>query len=155
MKEQLAERLLARVMGWDAEKVASERPVLQALAAYKYDEYQRFTPGQRFIESLALWLSDFKTPEDKAAAYNFVRTRLVFFSAAEIHHLVSIAYPDHIRPMLLRRAAEELKFDPYHVGCVVDTPVFLAHQRSCLFLGLSDAMATLQRIHCWSWQCLQ
>lgn len=103
MKEQLAERLLARVMGWDAEQVAAQRPVLQALAAYKYDEYQRFSPGQRFIESLALWLSDFKTPDHKTAAYEFVRSRLVFFSAAEIQHLVSIAYPDHIRPRLLRR----------------------------------------------------
>lgn len=142
MKEQLAERLLARVMDWDAEKVAQQRPVLQALAAYKYDEYQRFSPGQRFIESLALWLSDFKTPEHKAAAYNFVRTRLVFFSAAEIHHLVSIAYPDHIRPLLLRRAAEELKIDPYHVGKVIASPAFRALQRSCLFLGLSDGART-------------
>ncbi len=142
MKEQLAERLLARVMGWDAEQVAAQRPVLQALAAYKYDEYQRFSPGQRFIESLALWLSDFKTPEHKAAAYDFVRSRLVFFSAAEIQHLVSIAYPDHIRPLLLLRSAEELALDPYHVGRVISTPAFRVHQRSCLFLGLSDGART-------------
>jgi hypothetical protein len=142
MKEQLAERLLAQVMGWDAENVAAERPVLQALAAYKYDEYQRFSPGQRFIESLALWLSDLKTPEHKTAAFEFVRKRLVFFSAAEIQHLVSIAYPDHIRLKLLRRTAEELNLDPYHVGKVITTPEFRAHQRSCLFLGLSDGART-------------
>ncbi len=129
-------------MSWDAENVAAERPVLQALAAYKYDEYQRFSPGQRFIESLALWLSDLKTPEHKKAAYEFVRKRLVFFSAAEIQHLVSIAYPDQIRHRLLRRTAEELSLDPYHVGKVITTPEFRAHQRSCLFLGLSDGART-------------
>lgn len=142
MKEPLAERLLARVMGWDAENVAAQRPVLQALAAYKYDEYQRFSPGQRFIESLALWLSDLKRPEHKTAAFEFVRNRLVFFSAAEIQHLVNIAYPDHIRLKLLRRTAEELHLDPYHIGKVITTPEFRAHQRSCLFLGLSDGART-------------
>jgi hypothetical protein len=142
MKEQLAERLLARVMNWDAERVAKERPVLQSLAAYKYDEYQKFSPGQRFIESLALWLYDFKTTEYQEAAYTFVRTRLVFFSAAEIQHLVSIAYPDHIRPLLLQRAAKELNLDPYHVGKVITSTSFQLHQRSTLFLGLSDGART-------------
>ena len=60
MRDQLAERLLARVMAWSPEDVARERPVLQAMAAYKYDEYQQFSPGMRFVESLALTLSRLK-----------------------------------------------------------------------------------------------
>ncbi len=39
MKDELAEALLARVMGWDQRKVAQERAVLQDMALYKYDEY--------------------------------------------------------------------------------------------------------------------
>jgi len=54
MRDALAERLLANVMKWTPEDVALERPVLQALAALKYDEYQQFSPGMRFVESLAL-----------------------------------------------------------------------------------------------------
>jgi hypothetical protein len=61
MKEALAERLLATVMNWTPEDVANERPLLQAMAALKYDEYQQFAPGIRFVESLALWLRQFKT----------------------------------------------------------------------------------------------
>ncbi len=60
MRDALAERLLANVMAWTPEDVARERPVLQALAAIKYDEYQQFSPGMRFVESLALWLAQFE-----------------------------------------------------------------------------------------------
>lgn len=60
MKAALAERLLAEVMERSPEDVASERPVLQVLADRKYDAYQQFSPGMRLVESLALWLGQFK-----------------------------------------------------------------------------------------------
>ncbi len=142
MNEQLAELLLARVMNWQPEDVARERPVLQALAAYKYDEYQQFSPGLRFIESLALWLNDMKDPQHKAEAYKFVRERLVFFSTAEFHHFINIAYPDFIRPQLLRRVAVDAGLNPYHRSKLIATAEFKVHQRSCLFLGLSDGART-------------
>jgi len=46
LKDQLAEELLAKVMGWKnpAEFVEHGRP-LMAMSAYKYDEYQQFSPG--------------------------------------------------------------------------------------------------------------
>jgi hypothetical protein len=142
MKDQLAEQLLARVMNWTPEKLAEERPLLQALAAYKYDEYQRFYPGQRFVETLALWLDDLKGPGEKELAYDFVRRRLVFFSIAEVNHLVSMAYPDFIRPHLLQVAANDAGINPYHVSRVAASDEFARHERSCLFLGLSDGART-------------
>jgi hypothetical protein len=57
MRASLAERLLATVMEWSPEDIARERPLLDVLARLKYDEYQQFSPGMRFIESLAYWLS--------------------------------------------------------------------------------------------------
>jgi len=142
MRDQLAERLLARVMGWAPEDVAGERPVLQAMAAYKYDEYQQFSPGMRFVESLALCLSDLKTSAERNVLYEFVKTRLIFFSAAEITHLVSIAYPDFVRPRLLRQVAQEQGLNPYHVAKVAGTEAFRVRERECLFLGLSDGAQT-------------
>jgi len=53
MRVTLAEQLLAKIMEWSPEEVSNERPLLQALANFKYDEYQQFSPGIRFIESLA------------------------------------------------------------------------------------------------------
>jgi hypothetical protein len=108
------------------------------MAAYKYDEYQQFSPGMRFVESLARWLYQFATIEERRRAYEFVKTHLVFCSTSELTHLVESAYPDHIRPILLRRLAHELGMNPRHVGAVAGRPEFAIFQRQCLFLGLSD-----------------
>lgn len=138
MRDALAERLLAKVMTWTAEDIAVQRPILQAMASYKYDEYQQFSPGMRFVESLALWLSQFGTPTERAVAYEFVMSKLIFCSAAEMSHLVSIAYFDHIRPLLLRNAALDAGLDVRHVAKVDNCIDFKLRQRQCLFLGLSD-----------------
>jgi hypothetical protein len=143
LKDQLAEELLAKVMGWKnpAEFVEHGQP-LMAMSTYKYDEYQQFSPGMRFIESLALWLGQFKTPAQRKAALGFVRERLVFVSAAEMNHLVSTSYPDHVRPFLLSKAAEESGLSRWHIGKVANSLEFRVRERRCLFLGLSDGSRT-------------
>jgi hypothetical protein len=137
MKDILADRLLARVLGWDTARISEERPVLQALSLYKYDDYQQFSPGMRFVESLAQWLQQF--PEgSRDTAYRFVRDRLIFCSAAEIRHWVEMAYPDFIRPALLRRVALEKELPASHFPRIAATKDFQVAQRQTLFLGLSD-----------------
>ena len=121
MKDLLAERLLAKILGWTPEEVAAERPLVQALAAYKYDEYEQFSTGSRFIENLALWLNQFQTGPERRTAYQFVKTRLVFCSAAELRHLVDMAYPDHIRPISSQyygwnQGSLQAEGDGFHVG---------------------------------------
>ena len=143
MKDQLAEELLAKVMGWKSPQDFVEHGLpLQAIAAYKYDEYQQFSPGMRFIESLALWLGQFETIAQRRTALKFVRDRLVFISSAELNHLVSISYPDHIRPFLLSKAASESGLMQWHRGKVANSLEFRARERRCLFLGLSDGSHT-------------
>ncbi len=133
MKDQLAEELLAKVMGWKSPQDFVEHGLpLQAIAAYKYDEYQQFSPGMRFIESLALWLGQFETIEQRRAALKFIRDRLVFISSAELNHLVSISYPDHIRPFLLSKAASESGLMKWHRGKVANSLEFRARERRCL-----------------------
>lgn len=138
MKDALAEKLLAHVMQWGPEQVARERPYLQAMAAYKYDEYQQFSPGMRFVESLARWLSQFRSATERQVAFEFVKSRLLFVSAAEMNHLAETAYPDCVRPILLRRAADAIPASRFHVGRIAASPEFRRVQRQCLFLGLSD-----------------
>ena len=68
MRDQIAARLLAKVMEWEElETVPKVLPTLQLLADFKYDHYQQFGPGRRFIESLALWLHQFD-PQDRKTA---------------------------------------------------------------------------------------
>jgi hypothetical protein len=138
MKDRLAEKLLANLLDWQQEHVAEERPILQALAAYKYDEYQEFSAGSRFMENLALWLNQFETPAERRIAYEFVVKEMAFCSSAEMCHLVEIAYPDFIRPRLLAGTADELQMNPFHVAKISERQEFAIRQRKCLFLGLSD-----------------
>lgn len=138
MRDTLAERLLAVVMKWTPEDVARERPDLQALAAFKYDEYQQYSPGMRFVESLALWLAQFGSDEERKHAYEFVRWRLVFLSNAEIAHFVTIAFPDFIRPYLASQVAVRLAIPETYVARIMASAEYAALLRQSLFLGLSD-----------------
>jgi len=49
----------------------------------KYDGYSYFRAGVRFLESLATWLKQFN-PDDRAAAYEFLKRRLVYVSLQEM-----------------------------------------------------------------------
>src|SRR5581483_8039255 len=105
MRDHNAQQLLARVMGWrEDEPVLEHVPVLQLLADYKYDHYQKFAPGRQFVESLALWLKRF-SPAHRPAALRFVMEKLVFVSDAEFAHLVETAYPDLIVQERMRLVA--------------------------------------------------
>lgn len=138
MRDALAERLLANVMQWTPADVAEQRPKLQALAAFKYDEYQQFSPGMRFVESLALWLQQFATLDERKTAYEFVLGRLIFLSHAEMAHFAAIAYPDVIRPVFIEQAANDATLPPFRVSQVLATNAFKQLEAASLFFGLSD-----------------
>jgi hypothetical protein len=142
MKDELAKQLLTKVMGWTEENITPELPLVQAMADYKYDEYGQFSPGMRFVESLALWLNQF-SEEERQAAYEFVKKRLIFCSAAEMGHLVSIAYPDVIRPIILERASQLCPdISNLKISKLIGTDEFKIIKRQSLFLGLSDGSHT-------------
>ena len=142
MKDELAESLLARVMGWDQQTVTAERAVLQNMARYKYDEYQQFAPGRRFIESLALWLSQFPPGNARATAYEFVRLRLIYLSVAEMDQLVGLSFPTLIRPWLMDMAADATAIPHYRVRAIQASEAYRLLLRQTLFLGLSDGAHT-------------
>lgn len=142
MKDQNAQQLLAKVMGWDdAETVVKYLSTLQLLADYKYDHYQRFAPGKRFIESLALWLEQFDQA-DRQTALDLVAERLIFVSDEEFSHLVLTAYPDLIVQERMRLVAEEQGIPPHCVGRIAKNPRFTELRLKSLYLGLSDGART-------------
>jgi hypothetical protein len=55
-----------------------------------------------------------------------------------MNHLVTMAYPDFVRPVLQRRVATELRVPARFVKRVANSVQFRVAQRRCLFLGLSD-----------------
>jgi hypothetical protein len=141
MKDENAQALLAKVMGWDSDQTMAYVPQLQLLADFKYDQYQRFAPGKRFIESLALWLNQF-TETDRQTALDFVLEELVFFSEQEMTHLVQTAYADHIVYERIRLISEEKDIPPHCVAEIVRQDRFKELRIKSLYLGLSDGART-------------
>lgn len=138
MKSELAEELLATLMDWDRAAFGEKVRQLDALAAYKFDEYGNFRPGVKFYESLASWLDQFDNLADRATALDFVLDRLIFISDAEMTHLIELVYPGHIDLVLRARVAAELGVPSHQVARLVGDPVFVGMRRRSLILGASD-----------------
>ncbi len=92
MRTTLAETLLTKIMEWTPDEIDRERPLLQAMANLKWNEYQQFAPGTRFLESLVKWLQQFDNLSHKKTAYKLVREHLIFISSEQIAHLVDILF---------------------------------------------------------------
>jgi hypothetical protein len=144
MRDDLAARLLAQVLGWDGAAFADTGSRLQALARYKYDEYEGYRAGERFLENLAGWLAQFD-PAERPAALRFILDRLVFISRGELDHLIETVYPDLIRPALIRRVAATTGSPAYRVLEITRSVEFRDLERKTLILGLADG-ARLDRL---------
>lgn len=138
MKAILAEQLLAKIMEWTPEEISEERPLLQAMANLKYDEYHQFSPGIRFIESLAQWLGQFQTNDERKIMYSFVREKLIFISSDQMAHLVELSYSIVINPIIINEVARTLAKEKYQIKKIVESPEYKNTKRKSLFIGLSD-----------------
>lgn len=93
MKPELALRLLGGLMKWEFLRANEEFKWLNLLVEYKYDHYQGYSPGARFLINLINWLKQFPTVEQREVAYKFIRERLVFINQREMHHLIDLSMP--------------------------------------------------------------
>jgi hypothetical protein len=129
---------LSDLMSWDDETARNEFAWLRLMSRMKYDGYQDFLAGMRFIESLADWLQQFPS-EHRAVAYDFVRKHLVFIGPAEMRHLVELFYPESVQPRLLKRVAEIHDIPQYEVWSNSGaTSTYETLLRKTLFIELSD-----------------
>jgi hypothetical protein len=138
MKKELALRVLSSVMDWDDARAIDEFRWLSLMSRLKYDGYQDFLAGVRFIESLATWMQQFEHPEEREQAYAFVRHRLVYIGPAEMLRLVELFYPG-VEQRLVRAVAEAPGVPAYLVWAKPNTAAAY-HQllRRTLFIGLSE-----------------
>lgn len=129
---------IATLMDWDDDQAREEFAWLRLMSRMKYDDYQEFLAGMRFVESLADWLQQFK-PEERADAYAFVRSQLVFLSEAEMRHLASLLYPETVEPLLLSHVAEIKGMPKYRVWSNMEaTQAYKQLLRQTVFIELSD-----------------
>ena len=141
MNSNLANQLLASIMKWDAPTLASERAALEFMGSMKYDAYDRYMPGMRFMSSLVQWLNDIEE-EDRDEAYKFIKEKLVFISSTQMNYLVDLLYDSKIRPILLDMATTETGMPSYKRSSNVVHNRFEIEKRSALVVGLSDGAHT-------------
>ena len=141
MNSNLANQLLASIMKWDAPTLASERAALEFMGSMKYDAYDRYMPGMRFMSSLVQWLNDIKE-EDRYEAYKFIKEKLVFISSMQMNYLVDLLYDSKIRPILLDMSTAETGMPSYKCSSKVVRTRFEIEKRSALIIGLSDGAHT-------------
>lgn len=125
-------------MSWTQEEVQRQRPLLQALANFKYDEYQQYSPGIRFIESLVRWLRQFEKLEDRVTAYEFFLNQLIFISGDQMSYLVSLAFSEKVEPKIIEKTAAQMGVSKYLVRTVSHDDKYKTNLRQSLFIGLSD-----------------
>ncbi len=149
MREELAEQLLGNILEWDTETAKDEIAGIRYLAAVKYDGYRNFEPGYRFIESLALWLRNFNSIEERRVAYDFMKSRMVYISETQMDHLVGLLYPQRVVPILLEQARLKEKIPRFHIKKIRASATFNILRRKTLFLALSDGarMDAFRRKH--------
>lgn len=138
MKTSLANQLLRTLVGLDEDEESELVPRLMTMAELKWDSYEGFGAGQRFMESLARWLRGFDDELTRRRWLDFLFDELIFVSAAEVDHLISVAYPDFIRPTVLERAALASGIDSHRKAQLMDAPAFKVERRRILVLALSD-----------------
>jgi len=103
--------LISEIMGWNDPDVATrEFNWLRLMAATKYDGYSDFRAGSRFVENLAIWLKQFDQ-EDRGTAYDFVKNRLVYISAAEMQRLIEAFVPETVTIQATRSDASWAKLE--------------------------------------------
>lgn len=141
MNSNLANQLLASIMKWDAQTLAAERAALEFMGSMKYDAYDRYMPGMRFMSSLVQWLNDIEE-EDRDEAYKFIKEKLVFISSTQMNYLVDLLYDSKIRPILLDMATSETGMPSYKRSRNVVHNRFEIEKRSALVVGLSDGAHT-------------
>ena len=138
MKYELAESILKSTMEhWDNVKMSEEIKDIQIISEIKYDDYQQYTHGMRYIESLALWMRQFDTPEEKDCAYDFVKNKLIYISEEEMRQIVMYSYEISMKKYLMEKT--RIFCDKQNVSDVDERKkIYKYYRRSSLFLGLSD-----------------
>jgi hypothetical protein len=138
MDREFILRKLSDLMRWDEARDDREFPWLRLMSRLKYDGYKDFLAGARFVEGLVDWLQQFEH-DDREAAYDLVRKRLVYVGPAEMEHLVELFYPEVVQPRLVSAVAAQLSEPRYLVWASQSArQAYDRLLRKALFIELSD-----------------
>jgi len=136
MNDQVTQRLNKIAKDLEIDDQVEKLKRLAFMAEYKYDHYEMFQPGGRFLDHLGPWLEQFDV-EDRKTAVKMLCERMVFVSQREIQELAHYLYYNEIIPRLFKLIRKKEKLEPYAYRTVFDK-YFKPYLRKTLFIGLSD-----------------
>lgn len=130
---------LSEIMLWDTGQSKEEFAWLDLMSKLKYDGYQDFRAGARFVESLADWLQQFPTHPERKTAYDFIRKHLVYVAPGEMNHLVELFFPETVQRRLMQEAANRTGIPPFQLWANKEaSELYNRLLRQTLFIELSD-----------------
>ena len=143
MKFNLAKKFLAQLMNWDDIEATERFQEIDLMADIKYDSYDQFMPGIKFVGNFYLWLSQFDDINERKLMYDFVKKYIIYINSNQISHLIDLLYNTKIIPLIREKVVEDFKrkkqtINKYNYRHLDNSLEFKSHKRKMLFIGLSD-----------------
>ncbi len=88
MRFELAKQYLTQLMGWDDIEARNELQEVDLMSDIKYNSYDQYMPGIKFIGNFYLWLSQFDNLDDRKRMYGFVKKYIIYINSNQISHLI-------------------------------------------------------------------
>ncbi len=133
----LLQKVISDIEGVDEDQTQNYIKYFQALARYKYDNYQQYSAGLRFIETLAIWVNQFDK-DDRKAALDFIKEKVVYISSQEINLIAESCFTDKLQYLLMKITAQNLNIPEYQLNKIENSVEYRILKRQSLFCGLSD-----------------
>ena len=142
MRFNLAKQFLAQLMNWDDIEATERLKEIDLMADIKYDSYDQFMPGIKFVGNFYLWLSQFKE-EERQLMYDFVKKYIIYINSNQISHLIDLLYNTKIIPLIREKVVGDFKqkgqlVNKFNYQLLDNSQEFKSHKRKTLFIGLSD-----------------
>ena len=109
MRFDLAKQFLVQLMGWDEIEATKRLEEIDLMADIKYDSYDQFMPGIKFVGNFYLWLSQFEKKEDRELMYEFVKKYIIYINSTQVSHLIDLLYNTKIIPLIREKVVNDFK----------------------------------------------
>ena len=142
MRFNLSKQFLAQLMNWDDIEATERLKEIDLMADIKYDSYDQFMPGIKFVGNFYLWLSQFKE-EERQLMYDFVKKYIIYINSNQISHLIDLLYNTKIIPLIREKVVSDFSqkgqlVNKFNYKLLDNSQEFKSHKRKTLFIGLSD-----------------
>lgn len=143
MRFDLAKQFLTQLMGWNDIEATEKLREMDLMSDIKYDSYDQFMPGIKFVGNFYLWLSQFKDLQERKLMYDFVSKYIIYINSNQVSYLIDLLYNTKVIPLIRSKVVEDFKtkgetVNKYYYKRLDNSEEFRSHKRKTLFIGLSD-----------------